>query len=192
MKPIEPLPVKLVCGILFSDAALCEQALQLLSEQYGRVDYKSPLYPFDCTDYYVAEMGSPIFRQFISFQEVTSPSRLAKIKLECNDIEDRLAAAGMRKVNLDPGYMDYDKFVLASAKYNAHKIYLDLGIYADLTLRYEHGHYKPSDYAFPDFKSGRYDEAFLHIRARFKGQLRRLLKSQSAAEHDGAVSPEIF
>jgi hypothetical protein len=184
MKPVEPLPVKLVCGILFSDTALAEQALLLLSELYGRVDYKSPLYPFDCTDYYVAEMGSPIFRQFVSFQEVISPSRLAKIKLECNDIEERLAVDGQRKVNLDPGYMDYDKFVLASAKYNAHKIYLDVGIYADLTLRYERGHYKPSDYAFPDFKSGLYDEAFLHIRARFKGQLRRILKIWSVSEID--------
>ncbi len=187
MKPIEPLPVKLVCGILFSDAALCGQALQLLSERYGRVDYKSPLYPFDCTDYYVAEMGSPIYRQFISFQEMRSPSCLAKIKLECNHVEERLAVDGQRKVNLDPGYMDYDKFVLASAKYNAHKIYLDLGIYADLTLRYERGHYKPSEYAFPDFKSGRYDDAFLHIRARFKGQLRRLLKLQSVSGDDRSL-----
>ena len=64
--------------------------------------------------------------------------------------------------------------MLASAKYNGHKIYLDLGIYADLTMRYERGHYLPSAYAFPDFKSGHYDAALLHIRARYKGQLRRL------------------
>ena len=174
MKPDEPLPVKLICGILSSDAERAEQARQRTAQVYGRIDYKSPLHLFDVSDYYDAEMGTPIFRQFVSFHDLVHPGRLARIKIECNGIEEELAVDGLRKVNLDPGYMDYDKLVLASAKYNGHKIYLDLGIYADLTMRYERGHYQPSAYAFPDFKSGHYDEALLHIRARYKGQLRRL------------------
>ncbi len=176
MKPAEPTPVKLVCGILFSDEGLLEQALQSLATAFGRIDYKSPLYAFDCTDYYVAEMGAPIYRQFVSFHDLIHPGRLASIKIACNQMEESLAMVGRRKVNLDPGYMDYDKLVLASAKYNSQKIYLDQGIYADPTLRYERGHYVPAPYAFPDFKSGQYQEAFLHIRAKYKGQLRRLMR----------------
>jgi len=38
-----------------------------------------------------------------------NPARLAEIKLICNDLEDQIAVDGKRKVNLDPGYMDYDK-----------------------------------------------------------------------------------
>jgi len=173
MKPHEPLPVKLICGILFSDEEVYGLALQRLAALYGQVDYKSPVYPFVVTDYYVPEMGSPIQRQFISFKALIHPGRLAQIKITCNDLEEDLAVAGLRKVNLDPGYLDYDKLVLASAKYNSHKIYLDLGIYADLTLRFEHGHCVAAPYAFPDFKTGEYEEAFLHIRARYKGQMRR-------------------
>ena len=174
MKPSEPVPVKLICGVLFSDAKLVEEALRRMVVLYGPVDYKSPSYPFTVTDYYVTEMGSPIFRQFVSFRELIHPARLPQIKIDCNAIEDQLAFSGSRKVNLDPGYMDYDKLVLASAKYNGHKIYLDLGIYADLTLRFERGGYQAAPYAFPDFKSGRYEEAFLHIRAKYKGQMRRI------------------
>jgi hypothetical protein len=124
-------------------------------------------------------MGKPIFRLFYSHQPLIYPNEIARIKLETNEIEESLAISGNRKVNLDPGYLDYDKFVLASAKYNGQKIYLDQGIYADLTLHYERGDFLPFPWSFPDFKSGIYNSAFLMIRARYKGQLRKLLRKRS-------------
>jgi len=178
MKPGEPTPVKLFCGILYSDEFLLARAITMLEDRYGEIDYKSPLFPFDMTDYYVPEMGQPIYRLFISFAKLVIPNVLARIKIECNAIEDELAVNGARKVNLDPGYMDYDKIVLASAKYNAHKVYLDYGIYADTTMMYTKGRYVPSDWAFPDFKDGRYEKTFLEIRAKYKGQLRKLMKDK--------------
>ncbi|HNR66495.1 MAG TPA: DUF4416 family protein [bacterium] len=174
MKPSEPLPVKLFCGVLFSDEKLRDCAYQRLQERFGPVDYRSPVFPFDCTDYYRDEMGWPIDRQFISLFSLISPKELPEIKIACNQIEDELAPSG-RKVNLDAGYLDYDKVVLASAKYNAHKIYLDHGIYADLTLSFHRGVFEPSAYAFPDFKSGAYNSVFFHIRCKYKGQMRRWL-----------------
>jgi hypothetical protein len=182
MKPADPVPVKLLCGVLYSEEALLQKAIDLLVQRYGPVDYKSPLFPFDITDYYQPEMGATIWRLFVSFTLPVNPGSLARIKVECNEIEDMLAVDDQRKVNLDPGYMDYDKVVLASAKYNAHKIYLDLGIYADLTLRYEKGKYIPSPYAFPDFKNGAYEPVFLHIRAKYKGQLRKLMAGRRGEE----------
>jgi hypothetical protein len=174
MQPSEPMPVKLVCGVLYSDEKLLDLARQLLIEIYGPIDYKTQVFPFKVTDYYIPEMGSPIYRLFYSFKALINPKELARIKIECNEIEDKIAVGGKRKVNLDPGYMDYDKFVLASAKYNAHKIYLDFGIWADLTLMYTHGKLVPSDYAFPDFKTGEYEKEILFIRAKYKGQVRKM------------------
>ncbi|MBN2357300.1 DUF4416 family protein [candidate division KSB1 bacterium] len=182
MKPQPPQPVKFFCGVLYSDENLTGEACDRLQEKYGAIDYQSPSFPFDVTDYYVAEMGAPILRCFWSFRKLTSPKILAESKVFCSRIEDHLSVDGRRRINLDPGYMDYDKVVLASAKYNAQKIYLDLGIYADLTLRYEKGVYKPSEYAFPDFKSGLYNDVFLHIRAKYKGQLRRMMREDSGRE----------
>jgi hypothetical protein len=91
-----------------------------------------------------------------------------KIKIKTNEIEDLVAVKGKRKVNLDPGYMDFNKVILASAKYNGQKIYLDLGIYADPTLSFEKGNFNPYPYSFPDFKTGEYNETFLQIRALYK------------------------
>jgi hypothetical protein len=119
-------------------------------------------------------MGWPIFRKFVSFTNLINPKEIARIKIETNEIEERLAVEGKRKVNLDPGYMDYNKVILASAKYNSQKIYLDLGIYADPTLWYEQGKFHPYPYSFPDFKTDLYNPVFLHIRALYKGQRRKL------------------
>jgi len=174
VKPQEPAPVKLVIAILYSDQTLLEKALSMLSSRYGPIDYQSPIFPFDHTDYYVAEMGSPILRLFISHEPLIHPKDIARIKIETNEIEEALGIREneilSRKVNLDPGYMDYDKVVLASTKYNGQKIYLDFGIWADLTLRYEKDQFYPYPWSFPDFKTGMYNEVFLQIRKLYKIQ----------------------
>lgn len=172
MKPIEPRPVKLFCGILYREKSILQKAVKLLTDRFGNVDYNSSSFLFDVTDYYVQEMGEPIFRIFYSFENLINPAQLVQIKLECNEIEDKLAIARKRKVNLDPGYMDYDKIVLASFKYNAQKVYLNKGIYADVTMYYRKGRFIPSEWCFPDFKNGIYEKDFLEIRARYKKQIR--------------------
>ena len=170
MQPEEPGRVKLFTGILYSDTEVLEQALLCLENVYGPVDYRSPEFDFDLTDYYVPEMGKPIQRFFIAFEKLIHPKSIARIKIETNDIENRIVSDRKRKVNLDPGYLDYDKVVLASAKYNGQKIYLDHGIWADLTLHYEKGRFDPYPWSFPDFKSGIYNEVFLEIRRLYKEQ----------------------
>lgn len=173
MKPSEPIPVKLFCGTLYSDGQLMKDSQLLLIKKYGAIDFQSDQFAFDISEYYRPEMGWPIYRIFWSFEQLFNPNEIARIKIECNEIEDQLADAGKRKVNLDPGYMDYDKIVLASAKYNGQKIYLNFGIYADLTLRYEKGNYYPYPWSFPDFKNGQYNGSFLRIRETYKLQLKK-------------------
>ena len=173
MKPFEVGLVKFFCGILHSNEEILEQAKKLLIEKYGDIDYISESFSFAVSDYYQPEMGWPIYRLFYSFEKLINPKDIAKIKIECNSIEDQLAIEDKRKVNIDPGYLDYDKMVLASAKYNGQKIYLDYGIYADLTLRYEKGNFYPYPWSFPDFKEERYNKTFLRIRENFKLQRKK-------------------
>ena len=173
MEPSEPIPVKLFCGVLYSDEQLLNDSRLLLVEKYGEIDYQGDQFNFEISEYYRPEMGWPIYRRFWAFETLINPNEIARVKIECNEIEDQLTVAGNRKVNLDPGYMDYDKIVLASAKYNGQKIYLDYGIYADLTLRYEKGEYYPYSWSFPDFKEGQYNQTFLRIREIYKVQLKK-------------------
>ena len=170
MKPLPAPSTKLICGVLFTDENLLLRAKDLLIDRFGAIDFESEKFRFNVSYYYKPEMGWPIWRLFWSFEELIDPARIAEIKLACNSVEDELAIDGKRKVNLDPGYMDYDKVVLASAKYNWQKIYLDKGIYADATLKYEKGHYHPFPWSFPDFKTGEYERVFLKIREIYKKQ----------------------
>lgn len=173
MRPEEPDPVKLFHGILFSEEEKLVRAREELIRRFGPVDYESPRFPFRITSYYEVEMGAPIYRIFLSHEPLIHPGRLAGIKIQSNEIEEQLAVNGRRKVNIDSGYMDVCKVVLASAKYNGQKIYLDQGIYADLTLYYRKGEFFPYPWSFPDFRTGMYTSAFLRIRERYKVQHKR-------------------
>ncbi|SVB30176.1 uncharacterized protein METZ01_LOCUS183030 [marine metagenome] len=121
-------------------------------------------------------MGAPLQRRLIFFETLLPPAEIVHIKLRCNDIENTLAVDRNRTVNLDAGYMDHNKVILASAKEAGQKIYLDSGIYADIMGRYEKGRYRPFDWTFPDFRDGRYDEEFLAVRRIYLAQRNGLIE----------------
>lgn len=173
-KPETPVPVKLFVGVLYAEDEPLHLAIEALSAAFGEPDYRSAPFAFDGTDYYEPEMGADLRRAFWSFKPLIPPDALAAAKIRTNSIEDQLSVAARRTVNLDIGYLDYHKVVLASTKVAGPKIYLADGIYADMTLRYEKGRFFPYDWAFLDFRSGRYDDCFLRIRERYKADLKAL------------------
>ncbi len=62
---------------------------------------------------------------------------LAALKCKTNDFEQTNAKDnGKRQINLDPGYITKDKFVLASAKDFSHRIAIGQGIFAETTLNF--------------------------------------------------------
>ena len=161
-------PVKLFFGILFNSSSYIEEIKSCLEGLYGPADYISPEFPFDFTDYYEGEMGGNIKRIFFSFEKLIMADTIKEIKLESNELEGKFIFQGKRAVNLDPGYFDYHKLVLASAKFGGQKVYIGKGIYADITLWYQKGKFTTFPWTFLDFKSGLYDEVFLHIRHLYK------------------------
>ena len=172
MQPQPPQQVLYFIGALYSRAHLLVQAKKLCAHRIAPLDMESASYPFEDTHYYDEEMGAGQQRHFFSFARLMSPGRLAALKIICNEIEDALAVNGKRKVNLDVGYMDFHKLVLASAKYNGQKVYLDLGIYADTTLVFESGAFRALENTFPDFSSSTYHSDFLRFRQRYKELLK--------------------
>lgn len=174
MKAEQPQPVKYFIGALYSDAELLERAIAVCWESIGPVDSMGEPFPFDSTHYYDAEMGQPIYRKFFSFEALMDPGELGRLKNLCNEIEEEFSVEGSRRVNLDIGYLDLHKMILASAKYNGQKIYIGEGIYADPTLIFESGEFHAVENTFPDFKSGNYNPVFIEYRERLKQQLKAL------------------
>jgi hypothetical protein len=75
-----------------------------------------------------------------------------------------------RPINLDPGYVEASKLVLASMKNFSHRIYLGRGVYGEVTLFYRHGRWEALPWTFPDYASGRYDEFLTRARNRLREQ----------------------
>jgi hypothetical protein len=169
-EPVEP--VKLIVAVLWSDAAALDAASRLMEEMWGPVDFAGADRPFDVTEYYRPEMGSALMRRLLSFQRLVPPESLREAKLRSNEIENALVRDAGRRVNLDVGYLDHSKLVLASAKYAGQKIHLGDGIWADMICRYKAGRYQPFEWTFPDFRDGRYDGDLSAIRRIYLTQLR--------------------
>ena len=55
-------------------------------------------------------------------------------------------------MNLDPGYLVLGKFVLATTKDQAHRLYLRDGIFAEVTLHFQAGAYRPWPWTYADFR----------------------------------------
>jgi hypothetical protein len=168
----EPIPVKLICGMISSKSELFEQAMQILSQRYGTVDYVSPIIPFSqYTDYYEPEIGPNLNRQFISFSNLIDPIDIVPIKLATNQIELNFSSPN-RVINLDPGYVSNAKLVLATTKDYQHRLYLGQGIYAEVTLRFRQGEFKPFEWTYPDYQTPEYLAIFNQIREIYNKQLK--------------------
>ena len=171
-QPEQPLPVKYLIAVLYGDTALLNRVRNDLTDRWGTIDFEGTDHRFDVTDYYAPEMGTPLYRRLLSFEQLYLPTRIVDMKLECNAIEAVFASEGKRTVNLDAGYLDHNKYLLASAKEAGQKVYLDKGIYADLSGRYKAGRYRPFEWSFPDFRDGRYDEELVAIRKLYMRQVK--------------------
>jgi hypothetical protein len=159
-------------AMLWSPAASLKRTVDMLQSRWGDIDFAGTDHPFDMTDYYEPEMGTGLSRRLVSFFRLVPPESLCEAKHICNEIEDQMSGAKGRLVNLDVGYLDHNKIVLASFKGAGQKIYLGHGVWADMVARYRKGQYCPFEWTFPDFRDGRYDRELLQIRNIYLKQLR--------------------
>ncbi len=151
--PQPPKPAKLVIGCFLKEKHLAVDVVKVLVEKFGPVDMTSPWFPFNLTTYYDDEMGTPLFRRMLAFKKLIKQSALANIKLFTNDLEREYLIDGRRAVNIYPGYLLHERFVLATGKNYSHRIYIGSGIYADLTLVYLKGHFNKMPWTYPDYAS---------------------------------------
>lgn len=171
--PRDPQPVKLFAGFIFRDEKTVNAARSELSVRYGASDLESPVFPFIHTDYYDEEMGKPLYRKFVSFSTLIPPNTLSSVKLFTNSVEERHVSGTLRTINIDPGYLDLAKVVLASTKDFVHRIYIGRKIYAEVTLFYRNKSYCSWKWTYPDFRSRRYRDFFGQMRALYARQIKR-------------------
>lgn len=165
-------PVKLIIGFIFKEEGIRCKAQGLLEKKFGKIDYVSQGLSFTHTDYYAKEFGCGLKRQFISFKKLILPQGLPGIKIFTNKIEQNLSRGGLRLINIDPGYLDMSKLILASTKDYRHRIYLNRGIYAEVTLYYRKQGFNAWEWTYPDYRTDDYLAIFNRIREIYATQIK--------------------
>ena len=101
-------------------------------------------------------MGPSLRKCLFAFRDLVAADCLPAVKLHTNALETQtLQCLGLpesRSLNLDPGVLSLGKFLLATTKDQAHRIYLRDGIFAEVTLRFEAGSFEPWPWTYADYR----------------------------------------
>lgn len=163
-------PEKLVIAVTFSRGIGEHSVWQRLEREFGPIDVYGEPYPFSFTGYYEAEMGPDLTKRLVSFERKIDPQTLPSVKRRTNEIEAESAVSGRRRINLDPGILDLNRFILATTKNRGHRIPLSDGIYGELTLLFVRGAFRPLPWTYADYRSESVQNDLKKIRLTLKSR----------------------
>lgn len=161
-------------------------------EFWGGLSAVSDRFVFDQTEYYTATMGEGLRKQLFLSNQLVDPAVLSQWKVTTNEWEREYAASRSwpdpRPLNLDPGYLTLDKLVLASTKNHAHRLYLDRGIYAEITLQYRARRWQSLPWTYPDYQQPEYHEVLNRGRESLRNLLARDTSSTPPGSEPGSAA----
>ena len=159
-----PRPVLLILAAFSRYAEALEWAKRTAEGAWGQVALESEQFEHRETNYYEATMGVDLRKMFWAFESLVDPAGLVGWKELTNAWEVEYQRLGRhpeaRPLNLAPGYLTEAKLILASTKDRDHRIYLDRGIYAENTLYFHHGAWRPRPWTYPDYQRADYHQFF--------------------------------
>jgi hypothetical protein len=183
-----PDPVLLVVAIFSRHDEALQWGQSKLEGLYGPVGLASPDFLFNQTQYYQAAMGTGLKKRFLAFAELVSSDDLSAVKVRTNELEAELAQSAafpdIRPLNLDPGLLSLGKFLLATTKDQAHRIYLRDGIYAEVTLRFQASNFEPWPWTYADYRQPMVLAFFNQARDYYRRRLREQGKEREADIED--------
>jgi hypothetical protein len=181
-EPRTPAPVLLVVAAFSRHTAAIAWGRERLEAACGPVARASEPFLFNQTAYYEATMGRDLRKQFLAFAKLVAPDCLPSLKRRTIALERELAESAaypeVRPLNLDPGVLHLGKFLLATTKDQAHRIYLQDGIFAEVTLRYQAGRFEPWPWTYADYRQACVQEFLLQARAYYREQLHHRVTSR--------------
>jgi hypothetical protein len=161
-------PVLLITAAFSRYGEAFSWARERVEREWGPVALSSERFEFTETRFYEASMGAELKKEFWAFKELVDPGRLADFKLRSNEWENEFqqlhSFSEQRPLNLDPGYLTEAKLVLATTKDRDHRLYLDRGIYAEVTLYYHDRLWQDRPWTYPDYRRSDYHQFFTRCR----------------------------
>jgi len=180
--PRFPAPVLLVVAAFSRHAAALDWGREQLERVYGPLALAGNPFDFHHTAYYESTMGSGLRKCLFAFRDLVPADFLPDVKRHTNALEADLAGTGTypepRPLNLDPGVLSLGKFLLATTKDQAHRIYLRDGIFAEVTLRFEAGAFEPWPWTYADYREPAVRDFLRTARDFYREQLRAPAKPE--------------
>lgn len=164
-----PPPTVLIAAIMAPDEEVLGQARERMAEVIAPIHRLGPVYPFDYSTYYEKEMGAGLLKQLVWFEGLVDPAVLVQVKRQTMELERALGweegGKVRRRANLDPGLVTIESLVLASTKYSGHRVCIGPALYAETTLLFQRGEYRPLEWTYQDFRTEAAQDFLLEIRA---------------------------
>jgi hypothetical protein len=162
-------PVLLMLAAFSRHEPALDWAWQQAAQQWGPIALASERFAFEDTNFYQQTMGVGLQKQLVAFERLVDPAVLVECKHQANQWEAAYRAATdwpeLRPLNLDPGYLTEAKLVLATTKDRDHRVYLDRGIYAEVTLFYQRGQgWQARQWTYPDYRRPEYHQFLTRCR----------------------------
>ena len=166
---------KLIIGVIYHDEEVLRQALDILTREFGEIEAVSEEFSFsgEFSTYYDEEIGGEGLRRIYSFKETVDPTRQADIKIRTNEIEAEFSVDGKRKINLDPGFINHGRLLLATTKETGFRIPLKEGIYTELTLFWARGGWQKLPWTYRDYQSERVQKFITEVRHSYLAERRK-------------------
>jgi hypothetical protein len=175
-EPRSHVPVLLVVAAFARQTDALRWGRERLEQTYGPVALAGEPFAFTHTAYYEPTMGPGLTKQLLAFRDLVAPDCLPDVKQHTNALEAELAGSGRfaeaRPLNLDPGVLTLGKFLLATTKDQAHRIYLRDSIFAEVTLRFEAGAFEPWPWTYADYREPAVRAFLRDARELYREQLR--------------------
>jgi hypothetical protein len=173
MAPIRQFPPVLrVMAVSSRHSEAFPWAIERAQRQWGPIDFVSEVFDFSETGFYTKTMGEGLQKQLLAFRELMPQEEIVDSKHDSNGWEEEFESMRgweeERPINLDPGYITEAKLVLATTKDRDHRIYLDSGIFAEVTLFYQGLKWQSSRWTYPDYRREDFHEFFERCRLRLR------------------------
>lgn len=170
---------KLIIGVIYHDVAVFNEAIKRLTDEFGEIDFVCEEFSFsgEFSNYYDDELGGEGLRRIYSFKELVEPDRQAEIKKFTNSLESEFSKDGKRLINLDPGFINHGRLMLATTKEAGFRIPLSDGIYTELTLFWARGGWHKLPWTYRDYQSERVQSFITTVRAEYLRQRKEMPKN---------------
>ena len=176
--------VALICALTTNGDSVFREAVNILQSRFGSILDQSEPYALEERGYYASEMGSGLKKQLLCFAQPVAPDTLYTHKMSSIGIERALAemrdGARCRRVNIDPGLLSIESLVLSTTKRVGHRISIGKGIWAETTLLYQKGAYRPLPWTYLDYQRDDIQRFLLRVRQSLQVQQRYADDEKSA------------